>query len=559
MPPTAALFLPYDGLVSGAPERRRGGPIPGLDQGKVRYSFEDFVLDTTRRELRRGLDLVPLAPQVFDLLDYLIRNRERVVTKDDLIAAIWDGRIVSDSALTTRINAARSAIGDTGEEQRLIKTLLRKGVRFVGTVREDAEPAGAAAAGATTERWRSGPVLPDRPSITVLPFDNMSGDPDQDFFADGMVEDITTALSKVRWFFVVSRNSAFAYKDRQIDVRQVARELGVRYVLKGSVRKAGARVRITAQLIDAVSGHHVWAERYDRDLADIFAVQDEITQEVVAAIEPQLYAAEGIRAKRQQPESLDAWECVVRALSLMNSRARADIAAARELLRKAIALDPDYAQAHSLLSFLTTLGVHLGWEPRESTLPLAAEAAHKALLLDADDPWAHVALGYVLAWSRRAHDAIVEYRKALALNPNFAIAHWLLALALCYLGRGSEALVHGDQVQRLSPRDLMARGNAGISNNVRAIACFIEGRYRDGVGFARQAIIESPNLAPAYRALIINCALAGETAQARAGLDALRRLVPETCAASIAHAIHPYMREDDRRRYAEGFRLAGLG
>jgi TolB-like protein len=524
----------------------------------VRYSFEEFVLDTTRRELRRGGELVPTAPQVLDLLDYLIRNRERIATKDELINAIWDGRIVSDSALTTRINAARSAIDDTGEEQRLIKTLLRKGVRFVGAVREEAETAVAAAAG-TADQWRSGPVLPHQPSITVLPFNNMSDDPDQDFFADGMVEDITTALSKVRWFFVVSRNSAFAYKGRQIDVRQVARELGVRYVLEGSVRKAGTRVRVAAQLIDAISGHHVWSERYDRDLADIFAVQDEITQEVVAAIEPQIYAAEGIRVTRQQPESLDAWECVVRALSLMNSRARADIAAARTLLRKAIALDPDYAQAHSLLSFLTTLGVHLGWEPRENTLPLAAAAAHRALLLDADDPWAHVALGYVLAWSRHADDAIVEYRKALALNPNFAIAHWLLALALCYLGRGSEALVHGDQVARLSPRDLMARGNAGVSNNVRAIACFIAGRYRDGIGFARQAIIESPNLVPAHRALIINCALAGEIAQARAGLEALRRLAPETSVESIEHAIHPYMREDDRRRYAEGFRLAGLG
>ena len=245
----------------------------------------------------------------------------------------------------------------------------------------------------------------------------MSGDPEQDYFADGMAEDITTALSKVRWFSVVSRNSAFAYKGRQIDVKQAARELGVRYVLEGSVRKAGTRARVTAQLLDAISGHHVWAERYDRDLADIFAVQDEITEQVVAAIEPQLYAAEGIRAKRKPPESFDAWECVVRALALMNSRTRPDVAAANELLRKAIALDPGYAQAHSLLSFVTTLGVHMGWEPRESTLALASDAAHKALFLDSDDPWAHVALGYVLAWSRRADDALVEYeRRSLSIR-----------------------------------------------------------------------------------------------------------------------------------------------
>jgi TolB-like protein len=224
---------------------------------KLRYLFEDFVLDTDRRELRRGTNLVPLAPQVFDLLAYLIRNRERVVSKDDLISAIWEGRIVSDSALTTRINAARSAIGDNGEDQRLIKTLLRKGVRFVGPVLEEAETMRASPAVAATEQ-AAGPALPDRPSIAVLPFTNMSGDPEQDYFADGMVEDITTGLSKVRWFFVVSRNSTFAYKGKQIDIKQAARELGVRYVLEGSVRKVGTRARITAQLIDAASGHHVW-------------------------------------------------------------------------------------------------------------------------------------------------------------------------------------------------------------------------------------------------------------------------------------------------------------
>ena len=196
----------------------------------------------------------------------------------------------------------------------------------------------------------------------------MSGDPEQDYFADGMAEDITTALSKVRWFFVVSRNSAFAYRGKAVDVKHAARELGARYVLEGSVRKVGTRARVTAQLLDAVTGQHVWAERYDRELADIFAVQDEITEQVVAAIEPQLYAAEGIRAKRKPPESFDAWECVVRALSLMNSRARADVAAAHEPAAEGDGLDPGYAQAHSLLSFVTTLGVHIGWEPRETTL-----------------------------------------------------------------------------------------------------------------------------------------------------------------------------------------------
>jgi tetratricopeptide (TPR) repeat protein len=199
----------------------------------------------------------------------------------------------------------------------------------------------------------------------------------------------------------------------------------------------------------------------------------------------------------------------------------------------------------------------LGWEPRETTLAIASEHARKALQLDSDEPWAHLALGYVLAWSRRPADALVAYEKALVLNPNFAIAHWLLALALCYLGRSEDALVHGDKAARLSPRDLLARGNAGVSNNVRAAACFVAGRYREGIAFARRAILESPNLTPAYRSLIVNCALAGEIDEARAALCTLRALVPEISLGRIRE-IMPFVHAKDQERWIEGFRLAGL-
>ena len=520
------------------------------------YLFENFALNTDRRELRHRGTTISLEPKVFDLLTYLIQNREHVVSKEDLIASVWNGRIVSESALSSRINAVRTAIGDSGEQQRLIKTFPRKGLRFVGATREEQNPVAREADEVIVEPPAE-LALPDKPSIAVLSFTNMSGEPEQDYFAAGMAEDITTALSKVRWFFVVSRNSAFAYKGQQVDVKRVARELGVRYVLEGSVRKAGTRARITAQLIDANSGHHVWAERYDRELGDIFAVQDEITEQVVAAIEPQLYAAEGLRAKRKRPENLGAWECVINALSLLNSRTKADVLAARTSLQKAIALDSGYAQAHSLLSFATTLGLHLGWEPRTPTLLMAANSAHQALHLDADEPWAHVALGYMLAWSRRPEDAVAAYEKALSLNPNFAIAHWLLALAFCYLGDSEEALRHGNMAARLSPRDLLARGNAGVSNNVRAAACFIAGRYGEGIDFARKAITESPNLTPAYRALIVNCALAGDIDEARATLRTLKGLVPELSLAWIKEVM-PFVRAEDQQRWIEGFRLAGL-
>jgi adenylate cyclase len=400
-------------------------------------------------------------------------------------------------------------------------------------------------------------ALPNRPSIAVLPFDNMSGDPEQEYFADGIVEDITTGLSRITWLFVIARNSAFTYKGRPIDVKRVGRELGVRYVLEGSVRRAANRVRVTAQLIDAITCHHVWAERYDRELADLFAVQDEITDRVMAALGPELYAAEGARAKRKPPESLDAWECLVRAISLINARTKRDGAAARTLLHKATMLDPGYAQAHSLLAFLLALSVLSGWEPREPTLSLATQSAHKALGLDNDDPWSHAAAGFVLALERRVEESVVEYERALALNPSFAYGHTMLAAALCYLGRCNDAMAQIDKAERLSPRDLLAHGNHGANNVLRAAACMVADRYREGIVFARRALAENPCSTPGCRQLVINCALAGQVEDARAALQIVKRLQPDVSLRWITEWV-PFVRAEDRRKYVEGFRLAGL-
>jgi TolB-like protein len=268
----------------------------------MRYLFEDWVFDTGRRELHRGAEAVSLAPQVFDLLDHLIRNRERVVSKDDLIAAIWGGRIVSDAAVTTRINAARSAIGDSGEEQRLIKTLPRKGFRFVGSVREEQGPVGTSSVGGSADP--SGPTLapPDKPSIAVMPFDNLGSDPEQSYFAEGMAEDLITSLSHIRWLTVIGRSSSFSYKGRSVEPRQIGSELNVRYLLEGSVRKALGRVRITVKLTDAESGTHLWGDKFDGQIEDIFDLQDRIAASVIGAIEPSLRGAEIARAQRKRPD-----------------------------------------------------------------------------------------------------------------------------------------------------------------------------------------------------------------------------------------------------------------
>ena len=364
----------------------------------MKFLFADHTLDTDRRELRRGSEPIAVEPQVFDLLIYLVQNRDRVVSKDDLIASVWGGRIVSDSTLTSRVNAARRAVGDSGEDQKLIRTIARKGLRFVGEVRTQSnvnEPAHAPGPPPDEihEQSRLALPLPDRPAMAVLPFINMTADPEQEYFSDGISEDIITALSKLRWFFVIARNSSFIYKGKAVHMKQVAEELGVGYVVEGSVRKSGDRVRITVQLNDVATGSHIWAERYDRDLADVFAVQDEITEAIVAAIEPQIYAAENFRAKRKPPDSIDAWDLVMRALSYYWRVTRQDNVVAQALLEKATSIDPNYGQALGVLATSQMFGAHMGWADMATVVPIAERAALAAIRADSEDP------GHTTRWA----------------------------------------------------------------------------------------------------------------------------------------------------------------
>ena len=310
------------------------------------------MLDVDRRELRRGQELITVEPQVFDLLVYLVQNRDRVVSKDDLINGVWGGRIVSESTLTSRITAVRKAIGDSGVEQRLIRTVPRKGVRFVGLVRDEQAIGDRYAAETARPVPASAEVglLHDRPSIAVMPFQNMSGDYEQEYFADGVVDDIITALSRMRWLFVIARNSSFTYKGRAVDMKQVGRELAVRYVLEGSVRKAANRVRITGQLIDTSTGAHLWADRFEGALEDIFGLQDQVTTSVIGAIAPQLEQAEIQRAKRKPTENLQANDWLLRGLGERQLNSRDSVDRAIQMARRAIELDPRYAEAYVHLS-----------------------------------------------------------------------------------------------------------------------------------------------------------------------------------------------------------------
>jgi TolB-like protein/Tfp pilus assembly protein PilF len=504
--------------------------------------------------LLRGGVQVALQPQVFDVLVSLIENRGRVVTRDDLIALVWGGRIVSDSTLSSRINAARTAVEDSGKAQKLIRTIPRKGFRFVGEVKE--QPAGVRPADAPEAL--GGPPrrllpMPDRPAVAVLAFANMSDDPEQEYFCDGISEDILTALSKVRWFFVIARNSSFIYKGRAVHIRQIADELGVRYVVEGSVRKEGGRVRITAQLNDAATGSHVWSAQFDRDLIDVFAVQDEITNAIVAAIEPQIYTAENFRARRKPPSSLDAWDLVIRALSHYWRITRQDHMVAQALLEKAISIDPNYGQAQSVLATSHMFGVHLGWVDLSKVAPLAERAALSAIEADGEDPWAHTALGSVCFSTRRLDDSISEFEHALRLNPNFCLAQGYYALALSYCGRPQEAYAAAQYAIRLSPRD----PSLAIYYGVAAYARFVERAYDEAIELARTAIRQRGDLTGAYRVLTVAAGMAGQFDVAAAALRELRRTQPNISLDWIANRL-PWKFDSDREHYLEGFRRAGL-
>ena len=377
------------------------------------------------------------------------------------------GITVSDAVQGAVRGRVSATFADQGEQQ--VKNIVHTvhAYRLVKAQRE----------AVTSVLDRSSKPSSEKPSIAVLPFANMSGDPEQEYFADGISEDIITGLSKLRWFFVIARNSSFTYKGKAVDVKRVARELGVRYVLEGSVRKGGNRVRITAQLIDAATNNHIWADRHDGDLTDIFALQDEITAKVVAAIEPKLMEAEGIRSQNRSPDDLGAWDMLIHANSLFWRLTKAEGQAAVAILRQVVERYPTYAPAHSMLAFMLLVSRQVGWIVIEPQLKEPAALAARAAELDDSDPWAYLALGCVAFTHRHTEDAAQQFRRAIDLNPNFAAAHGYFGWAYALDGQSDRAIPHLEQAMRMSPHDPMnALFNVGL-----AAAHYLAGAlYRSG-------------------------------------------------------------------------------
>jgi adenylate cyclase len=535
--------------LSDRPDRVR-------ETANLRYFFEDCVLDTDRRELRRRTEVVAVAPQVFDLLFHLIHNRERVVSKDDLIAAIWSGRIVSDAAVTTRVNVARAAIGDSGEEQRLIKTLPRKGFRFVGAVREDQGPASSAAPG--LEPPRAALTLPDKPSIAVLPFANLSSDPQQEYLADGIVGDIITELSRFSELFVIARNSSFQYKGKAIDVRRVGGELGVRYVLEGSVRRGGDSLRISAQLIDATTGVHRWAEYFDRKLEDVFAVQDEVVHTIVAILTAHVRKAETERTHAKPPNSWQAYDYHLQAakafLAFNTSFNVEELQETRRLLHESLAIDATYARSYAILGNTHTASWWLDPLDRNFLNPAALDQAHqfarKAVQLDSNLPQAHASLGFALSWKGEHDASMAAFERAIALNPNYL--DWRFGWALVQAGNSRRAIDFLKVYRRLDPfYPPLASGFLGLAHYLRK-------QYSDALSNLRDCVSRAPNLRGSHSWLAATYAQLGRMEEARAEVAEVLRIQADYSIGATARRIMGFKSAEDAEHFFHGLRKAGL-
>jgi len=485
--------------------------------GSDLYQFGPFRLDPRAGILYRGAEPTMLGQRAVALLRRLLENASVPVSKDALVEAGWGGLAVADNNLTVQIAALRRVLAETADAESWIETLPRRGYRYVGPAVATNIPDATAAS-----RAASAPTLPDKPSIAVLPFSNLSGDPEQEYFADGMVDDIITGLARINWLFVIARNSSFTYKGRAVDVKQIGRELGVRYVLEGSVRKAGDNVRVTGQMIDASTGAHVWAERYDRSSHDIFALQDEIALSAVGAIAQSVRKAEIERVRRRRPDSLDAYDLVLQAQPDVDSGMPEQVTRALMLLDRAIALEPTYALAHGNAAMCHhCLFLRAGLQ--ETNRAASIRHARSAIVHGQDDALALTWAGFSIGMD--AHDrsaAFTALEAALAVSPSSALTYILGSVVLGWGGEAERAIEWSERGMRLSPFDSWA----WAAFDAQAMSHLVRRRYEDACRAAYKSVQANSAHSITYVQLAAALAKLGRLDEARAAAARVRELHP---------------------------------
>jgi TolB-like protein len=502
------------------------------------YQFGPFRLDPAAGILYLGAEPSMLGQRAVVLLSRLLESAGAPVSKDVLVEAAWGGLAVADNNLTVQIAALRRVLAEAADAESWIETMPRRGYRYVGpAVFTDVPDAPAMA------RAESAPILPENPSVAVLPFSNLSGDPEQEYFADGIVDDIITGLARIKWLFVIARNSTFTYKGRAVNVKQVGRELGVRYVLEGSVRKAGASVRVTGQMIDVSTGAHVWAERYDRSSDDIFALQDEIALSAVGAIAPSVRKAEIERVKRKRPDSLDAYDLVLRAQPDVDSGMPDQVTGALALLERAIALDPAYALAHGNAAMCHHC-LFLRGGLQEVNRAASIRHARLAIVHGQDDALALTWAGFSIGMDE--HDraaAFAALDAALAISPSSALTYILGSVILGWGGEAERAIEWSERGMRLSPFDSWA----WAAFDAQAMSHLLRGRYDEACRAAYKSVQANPAHSITYVQLAAALAKLGRLDEAKAAAARVLELQPAfrysrqfvgvNCAQALAEAL----------------------
>jgi adenylate cyclase len=516
--------------------------------------FESFTLDLERQCLRGPSGQADLRRKSFEVLRYLVEHAGRVVTKEEVMKAVWPGVTVSDESLAQSIRDVRRALSD--EAHRIVKTVPRRGylldVPISAAATQPAEISKAPAASETLPL-----ALPDRPSIAVLAFTNMSDHPGQEYFSDGITEDIITELSRFSELLVIARNSSFRYKGQHVDVRQIGKELGARYVLEGSVRRAGYRVRVAAQLIDATTGIHLWAERYDRKVEDIFAVQDEVARTIAALLAAHVNKAEAARRPTKPPATWRAYDYYMRAAdtfsSFQTSFKAEHLYETQRLLEHALTLDPAYARAYSMLSITYTLVWNqpfVGEPFRPGVLARAYELARRAVGLDPNLPEARVALGFTFVWMHQPDAAVAEFEKAVALNPNFTDVRF--AIALIYAGESERAIEVIKAHMRLDPFYI------AITPGWLGFAYFVLRRYSEALPHLRECASRAPDFRAGHLWLAATYAQLGLLDEARAHVAEALRIQPSCKIEGTLTHLTPFKNVRDSKHYLDGLRKAGL-